>query len=333
MAIEFPQARLAALQEVAVHLLDTRKIGRDAAGLARELLLGFYDVCERWGLDGVLDALGAADRFTLADDPERRAAIVGELEKTFDFADAGPRNAKPKQMVDSVVAALGLAPVEAPDRAIALSDRVRGEVAAALASVADVELAVPAIRDAIIADARARCDASHHDAFTKIAGVLDERGMKLTRQLKIPLHAVQAVEHALNEARSAFVPRVAGAAIDRAKETLAGADATAAARIDEPIMLRMTPREVAILRVQDPRVTKAPAQFVQALGDALGELAQLAWQPVERTARTYSAKATFAVGELIEHPKFGRGSVVAVLSGHKIEVEFPDGKHTLVHAK
>jgi hypothetical protein len=332
VALEFPQARLSALQEVAVHLVDTRKIGRDPAGLSRDLLLGFYDVCERWGLDGVLDALGAADRFTLADDPERRAALVRELEKTFDFADAGPRNAKPKQMVDSVVAALGLTPVEAPDRWIALPDRVRGEVIAALASVADVELALPRIRDAIIADARARCDASHHDAFTKIANVLDERGMKMTRQLKIPLHAVQAVEHALNEARNAFVERVAGAAIDRAKDVLARTDATAAARIDEPVTLRVTPREVAILRVQDPRITKAPAQVVQTLVDAISELAHLTWQPAERTARTYSAKATFAVGELIEHPKFGRGNVVAV-SGQKIDVEFADGKLTLVHAK
>ena len=44
----------------------------------------------------------------------------------------------------------------------------------------------------------------------------------------------------------------------------------------------------------------------------------------------YSATRTFAVGDLIEHPKFGRGAVVSRLA-RRIDVEFADGKHTLVH--
>ena len=47
-------------------------------------------------------------------------------------------------------------------------------------------------------------------------------------------------------------------------------------------------------------------------------------------ARTYGASQTFAIGELIAHPKFGCGTVVASIS-NRIEVEFPDGKRTLVH--
>jgi hypothetical protein len=44
----------------------------------------------------------------------------------------------------------------------------------------------------------------------------------------------------------------------------------------------------------------------------------------------YAASRTFAVGDVIEHPKFGRGTVVSRVA-QRIEVEFPDGKHTLAH--
>jgi len=41
----------------------------------------------------------------------------------------------------------------------------------------------------------------------------------------------------------------------------------------------------------------------------------------------------FALGEMIEHPKFGAGTVTAVSDGGKIDVTFADGKRTLVHGK
>jgi hypothetical protein len=44
----------------------------------------------------------------------------------------------------------------------------------------------------------------------------------------------------------------------------------------------------------------------------------------------YSATRTFAVGDVISHPKFGQGTVVSRLA-QRIDVEFADGKHTLVH--
>ena len=48
--------------------------------------------------------------------------------------------------------------------------------------------------------------------------------------------------------------------------------------------------------------------------------------------KTYSAKATFAVGDSIAHPTFGTGTVVRVGDG-KLDVSFVDGTKTLVHAK
>jgi hypothetical protein len=47
--------------------------------------------------------------------------------------------------------------------------------------------------------------------------------------------------------------------------------------------------------------------------------------------RPYNPRATFAVGETLEHPKFGRGAVVEARAG-KIDVKFSDGLRTLLHA-
>jgi hypothetical protein len=92
----------------------------------------------------------------------------------------------------------------------------------------------------------------------------------------------------------------------------------------------LTPREVAIARACEDRVPKTPAAIAGSVLESLAELARIAWRTAERAARPYAASQTFAIGELIEHPKFGRGTVVA-RDAKRIEVEFADGKHTLVH--
>lgn len=48
-------------------------------------------------------------------------------------------------------------------------------------------------------------------------------------------------------------------------------------------------------------------------------------------ARPYSPRESFVAGEAIEHSKFGKGKVVNV-RGKKIEVDFAEGRKTLVHA-
>ena len=226
--------------------------------------------------------------------------------------------------------ALGLTLVDEPDRSIALGGDVRREVIAAMAAVIDVELAVPKIRDTMIAESRARLEPRYHAAFDKLAPRLDERGMKITSQPKVPIDAVQAVQRALFETRNAVLGRVAGAALDGAKAVIARADPEAAARIDQPVSLRLTPRDVASLRACEARVPTTPANVVQALFDGLGELARLAFRSSEKPVRPYSASATFAVGDVLEHPKFGRGSVVSGLD-RRIDVEFADGRRTLIH--
>jgi hypothetical protein len=335
-AIEFPQRHVGSLQELSARLNDSRKVGSAHEPFARALFSGFFDICMRSGLDRVLAELAQAfppldldDRATLSDHPTLLPALVAKLD-AIRLDGGGPRNAKPRQIADCVIAALGLTLSDEVDRTITLDDAVRAEVAAALASVIDVELAVPKIRETILAEGRARCEERYRGAFDRIAAQLDERGMRMSKQPNVPLDASQAVQRVLFDTRNAVLDRVVRTAIDRAKPVIERADADAAARIDLPITLRLTPRDVAILRACDARVPKAPAAVVASVLESLTELARLAWRAPERPVRPYAASQTFAVGELIEHPKFGRGSVISCAT-QRIEVEFADGPHTLVH--
>ncbi len=335
-SLAFSRHDVRRLHDLGTRLLDTRKPGTASDAFARELLIGFFDLCMHAGLDRVLveleqayPPLDLADRSTLADHPTLHRQLVTQLD-AIDLDGGGPRAARPGQLADCLVAALGLNLGDEPDRSITLDHAVRTAVAAALASVVDGELAVPHIRETIIARARELCETRYLAAFEKIVAQLDDRAMRMLKQPKVPLDAVQAVQHALFDARTAVFDRIGRAAIDRAKDTLMQANAEAAARIDLPITLRLTPRDVALLRVHDARVPKLPEQVVESLLGSLTDMARLVWRAPERPVRPYAASQTFAVGELIEHPKFGRGTVLSCVA-QRIEVEFPDGKHTLVH--
>ena len=309
-------------------------MGAGGETLARDLLAGFYDVCMRSGLDGVLAELvqsfPSLDVADLPEDLHLRSTLAGTLDDKLRFDEGGPRATKLRALADALVATLSLTLVDQPDRTITLADEVRAEMVAALTSVVEAELAMPQIRDTIIAKARELCEERHLGAFDKIAAQLDERAMRMLRQPKIPLEADRAVKQHLAAARTGVFERIARAAIDRAQQVLARADADAAARIDLPISHHLTPREVAIRRVNEARVPKIPSAVAHSLFESLTELTQLAWRPLERPVRAYGASQTFVVGELIEHPKFGRGSVTSVAE-QRVEVEFEDGPHTLVH--
>ena len=318
MPVDFPRSRIAALQDHAVRLYDSRKSGTSLDSVARDLLLAFYDLCVHAGLDRVLAELAEAfppldvtDRTALATHEVVLPAVVAQLE-TIDLDGGSPRGAKPRQLTECVVAALGLTLVDDPDRAIALDDTVRVDLRRALAAVLDVELAAPKLRADIIADSRARCDPQHHVSFDRIAAQLDERGLQLIKQPKVPIDALHATQHALFDARRAVIARAAGAALDRARDVLARASADVSARLDQPITRRATPREVAILRACDARLTRNPAGILQSLLDSLTDLLHIAWSAPVQTALPYAASRTFAVGDLIEHPKFGRGKVIAL---------------------
>ena len=318
-------------------MLERRGAGAAPDSLARDMLEGFYDVCMRAGLDGVLVALEEAfgpleivDGSVLAEEPRLRAGLAARLGNRAEFDPGGPRNAMPAQVAACVVAELSLTPTDPPDRTITLGDEVRGEAAAAIASVVDVALGAE-IRASILAAARERCEPHHLEAFDRLSAHVDERGMRLPPQRKVPLDAVQAVQRAIVAGRIAVVERAAAAAIDRAAPVLARVSPEAAARIDQPITHRLTPRDVAVRRaaeVSNPR----PEAVAASLLASLAELAGLAWLPREMPVRAYSPFETFAVGDVIDHSKFGRGTV-QVATAKNVEVEFPDGKYTLVHAR
>ena len=50
-------------------------------------------------------------------------------------------------------------------------------------------------------------------------------------------------------------------------------------------------------------------------------------------ARVYSPTSTYAQGDFLEHPIFGRGVATAVKDGAKIEVLFEIGSKTLIHGR
>ena len=324
---EFPKHELPRVHDLAARLLDSRKPATPHDHFARDLLVRFEDACALAGLDRVLAELPP----DFEDDPAVRAALVAQLDAA-DLDGGGPRNARPGKVADCVLAALALTLADEPDRTIAIDASVRGTIAAAIAKVVEPELAPPALREAIIAHARRACDEAHLAVFEKIAAQLDERALRMVKQPKVPLDASQAVQRLLTAAREAVLGHAVNGALDRAKAELATVDAAAAARIDEPISLRATPREVLIARLCDDRASKVPESVVTALVDGLAELARLTWRVPEVAARTYSPRETFAVGDAIDHPKFGRGTVVAV-TGQKMDVEFAETTSTLVHAR
>ncbi len=320
-------------------MLESRGAGVENGTLARELLAGFYETCIRSGLDGVLTEieqafapLVVADELALADDPRLHGDLTARLGNKAEFDARGPRNAKPKQLADILIAVLALTPSDPPDRAVTLSNELRGEVVKALASVIDVQLGVPQIRESIITAARGQCEEHYHKSFDKIVAQLDERGMRAPQPLKIPLDAVQTVQRLLNQARATVVATAANAAIDRAKQVLAKAEPEAAERFDQPITHKLTPRQVAVQRVTDARAPKSPEPVVQSLLQTLTELSDLSWQIREEPAQPYSVSTTYAVGDVIDHPKFGRGTVKAIAI-QRVDVQFADGVMTLVHAR
>ncbi len=328
---DFPRARLASLQDGIARIFETQAIETQFDALARELLVAFHEVCLRCGLDGVLDQLGLTDDPTALEKPELRAALAAKLSSKVDFDPRGPRNTKPKQLADCLIDVLGLTITDVPAPTITLD--VRADIVAAMTPVIEAAFAAPKLRDDIIAHARPRCEERHLGAFDKLAAQLDDRGLKVLKQPKIPLDAVQAIQPLLVDARHAVIGGAANVAIDRAKEVIGAASAEAAERLERPVTLRLTPRMIAVERAVDSRVPKMPAQVVHVLVEALAELADLQWRTAERPARDYAASQTFAVGDLIQHPKFGRGAVTAA-GIQKIDVEFPDGKKlTLIHAR
>ncbi|CAN5369592.1 hypothetical protein BH11MYX1_BH11MYX1_24140 [soil metagenome] len=326
MPVDFPQRQVAPLQELAARLFESRKTGLPLDQLARDLMRGFYDVCAYAGLDNVLDALEVTERTSLEEREGLFAALVAQL-VAIELDGGGPRNAKPTQMAACVVKAFDLNVIEVPGDTLSLTDDVRTAMTAAIDAVVKTELAIPAVREAIIAEARTRCDASYESTFNKITAQLDDRGTQLMKQPKVPIDASHAVQRALTEARTAVIARVAAAVRDRVAEAL---PAEAAARLDQPITVRSTPREVAIKRAIAPRVGMVQAKVVQSLTESVTELARLGWHAPEQTVIPYGASKTFEVGDVVEHVKFGRGTVKSRLAS-RVDVEFADGVVTLVH--
>jgi hypothetical protein len=324
VAIPFPRSRISQLNDYAVRLLEHRKPGTDLSVLARELTEAFIDLCNRTGQDRALQGL---DEDTVDAD-----AIQTDLVKRLGAAGldgGGPRGVRPQQCVDCVVGALALELTDDNVARTELGEDVRSAVLKAIAAAVEPAFTLPQLHDAIVADARARIgDAHPASVVDKIVKELDERAMRFVRTPKVPLDALQAATRAFADARAALITRVGNTALDRTKEILGRADDAAAARIDQPVTAVLTPRGVAIASAIDARVEKTGPAIVGALFSVLTDLANLTWRAADKVVRPYAASQNFAVGEHVEHPKFGEGTVTKS-DGPRLELEFADGKKTL----
>jgi hypothetical protein len=336
--IRFPRRHLPPLLALASQVLERHGGGGAPATLARDLLGGFYDVCMRAGQDGVLVELAKAfapleiaDGSGLREHPRLHSALTAMVSDRARFAPGGPRNAMPAKLTDCLIAALTLELHDEPARSVTLSDELQRETATALTEVVNAELGAGQLRAVVAADGRSRVDQQHHGAFDRMVAQLDPRSARIPAQPKVPLHVVQAVQLAVLAARTALLARVANGAIDRAKAVLERGTPETAARIDQPVSHVVTPRDLAVRRVTELQIP-APDQVVRVLLTSLTEALELVWTAPTQIARPYGVSQTYAVGELIEHPTFGRGTV-KVVTVKNVEVEFPDGPHTLVHAR
>src|SRR5262245_37633223 len=94
----FPAPHVPPLPALPTRLPGNRKPKAELEPLARELLDGFVDVCMQTGLDVLV-----RDDLVEATVP----ALVTQI-KAADIDGGGPRNAKPRQLVDATLAALNL---------------------------------------------------------------------------------------------------------------------------------------------------------------------------------------------------------------------------------
>ena len=83
-------------------------------------------------------------------------------------------------------------------------------------------------------------------------------------------------------------------------------------------------------RFREKKEAAAPTAVGRA-GRKVREAAAFTRDAPKGPARDYSPKEIYAVGEWVEHPKFGQGKVAQARSG-KIEVRFESGSRLLLHA-
>ena len=63
------------------------------------------------------------------------------------------------------------------------------------------------------------------------------------------------------------------------------------------------------------------------------EYAKLMAEKDSSAARRYSPKGAFDAGEVLLHPKFGTGVIVAARGTNKLDVLFPEGEKVLIHRR
>jgi hypothetical protein len=84
-------------------------------------------------------------------------------------------------------------------------------------------------------------------------------------------------------------------------------------------------------RGSSPAETKKPPRTSTARAGSQRKRASTFSIPAGQPIKLYEMGSYFSEGDIINHPKFGLGSVESLLAPNKIEVRFQEGKKILLH--
>ena len=154
-AIDFPRTRMASLHELAARVLEKRALAVEGETLARDLFVGFFDVCMRWGLDRVLNDLEQA--FCLSTPP---TCSGSPIMPSFEAGSSAARQEvrfRQRGAAKREAATAGRLPrrrtIAGAGRRAGSDDRagrdVRKEAFASITAVVEVELGVPQVRTTV----------------------------------------------------------------------------------------------------------------------------------------------------------------------------------------
>ncbi len=93
----------------------------------------------------------------------------------------------------------------------------------------------------------------------------------------------------------------------------------------KPAKLAAPPRVTARVTAKAAKAAVSAATGAREWQRRMDELAMRR----DLVVRNYSMRETFAAGDPVEHPKFGKGVVVEIVEAHKVAILFEDGRKVL----
>ncbi len=94
-----------------------------------------------------------------------------------------------------------------------------------------------------------------------------------------------------------------------------------------------TCKAIHVYRDPETKETQRKATKARAKKATITEIWKKALNTANKGEKSFSIRDTFEVGDIINHTKFGKGVVLSILDGDKIEVIFEEDSKLLVHSR